>query len=340
MTKLTQKLRNYAISSGAPNIFVSIDQEGGRVARLKKPADESKIPEDEKQQDFPVFESAEDMGKKSAEEVFKESKRMAGMLKDYGFNLNFAPLADVNTNPNNPVIGKINRSYSANPQVVATMDEAFIKGHREMNVATSLKHFPGHGSSTADSHAGFVDVSKTWKDTELIPYRELIRGNAADAIMTAHVINNALWTPERKDDTGLPKEFKMKNGTMIAYPATMSRFVITNVLRNELGFDGVVISDDLQMGALKSIWTYEQVLERVLLAGVDIFLNCLNTKYMVSDRNFVAHTINVLKHLVEERKDLKKYNLRQQVENSYKRIMHLKASRGIISGFNEVQCKK
>src|SRR5690606_10098573 len=161
---------------------------------------------------------------------------MAATLAEAGINLNLAPVVDVNVNPDNPVIGQLERSFSGDPDVVTEQAKAFIEAHHEHGVLCTLKHFPGHGSSEADSHLGFVDVTNLWSRQELEPFRNLIDAGLADAIMTAHIFN-ANWDSE--------------------HPATLSRAVITGILREELGYDGVVITDDMQMGAIRDFYGFE-----------------------------------------------------------------------------------
>jgi beta-N-acetylhexosaminidase len=233
-------------TAGRP-VLLATDEEGGAVARLGP------------EFGFPATRSAADLG--AAGDV--DATRAAGAaiartLRDAGIRLNLAPVVDVDTNPSNPVIGALGRSYSADPAVVAAQAGAFVAGHRDTGVLTCLKHFPGHGSSTSDSHAGFVDVSSTWQPLELDPYRSLIGAGLADAVMAAHVFN------DRIDPT---------------YPASLSSATITDLLRGELGFGGVVISDDLQMGAITQGWGLTDAIRLSVLAGTDIltFSNNLDT---------------------------------------------------------------
>ncbi|MEX2238888.1 MAG: glycoside hydrolase family 3 N-terminal domain-containing protein [Dehalococcoidia bacterium] len=119
-----------------------------------------------------------------------ESEAIAATLRAAGINLNLAPVVDLNTNPDNPVIGGLERSFSADPEVVAEQAAAFIEGHRAQRILTALKHSPGHGNSVDDSHLGFVDVTETWSEAELEPYRALVDAGLADIVMAAHVFNS------------------------------------------------------------------------------------------------------------------------------------------------------
>ncbi|MEX2080111.1 MAG: glycoside hydrolase family 3 N-terminal domain-containing protein, partial [Dehalococcoidia bacterium] len=156
---------------------------------------------------------------------------------------------DVNVNRSNPVIGAASRSFSPEPDSVAASAAAFIEGHHAHGVLTALKHFPGHGSSHADSHFGFVDVTATWSEAELVPYTALIGEGLADVVMAAHVFN-----------ANLDSEF----------PASLSKATISGLLRAKLGFDGVVMTDSLQMGAITLHWTFEDSIRLAIEAGADI----------------------------------------------------------------------
>jgi beta-N-acetylhexosaminidase len=180
----------------------------------------------------------------------------------------------VNINPDNPVIAAYERSFSADPDIVTEHALEFTKAHHEQGVLCTLKHFPGHGSSTGDSHRGLVDITDTWSRTELEPYRNIIEAGQADAIMTAHVFNANL-DPER--------------------PATLSKPTITGILREALDYDGVVISDDMQMGAIAQYYGLEAAIQAAIEAGVDI-LAFANNSVFVED--VAARAISVIKRLV------------------------------------------
>ncbi len=228
-----------AIRSAAPGaVLLATDQEGGNVARLT-PA-----------YGFPSTRSAASLGAEGSATVTRAAgAAIAQTLAEVGIRLNLAPVVDVNTNPRNPIIGALDRSFSADPAVVASQAAAFIDGHHDHGVLTTLKHFPGHGSSTGDTHQGLVDVSDTWNDLELDPYRALLASGHADSIMVAHVFNSHLDA---------------------SYPASLSASTVTGLLRESLGFDGVVVSDDLQMGAITSQWSRTEAIRLAVLAGNDL----------------------------------------------------------------------
>ena len=170
-----------------------------------------------------------------------------------GFNLNFAPVLDVNVNPNNPVIGKIERSFSSDATTVSSYASIYSRHFLNQKIQCVYKHFPGHGSSTEDSHLGFVDVSDTWQSYELNPYQQLLNSNqSCGVIMTAHIVNRQL------DESGLP--------------ATLSRTILTHLLRKQLNFKGVIITDDMQMKAISDHYGLEQALVLAINAGADMLI--------------------------------------------------------------------
>lgn len=236
MEALTAKLQ----SAAKIPVLISIDQEGGKVNRLKT------------KYGFPAMPSAYDVAQTNDDSyAIKIATRIASTLRTLGINVNYAPVMDLH-NANCPVLGKIERSFSSDPNKVAEMGEIYIDAHRKENVLTVLKHFPGHGNSRTDSHKGIADVSRYWKENELIPYKKLILKNKVDAIMTAHIINTQL-EPSK-------------------LPATLSKRIITGVLRNQMGYDGVVITDDMQMGAIAKYYGFKESIKKALLAGVDILM--------------------------------------------------------------------
>ncbi|MFC1567151.1 glycoside hydrolase family 3 protein, partial [bacterium] len=241
--KLTKQIQ----ASAKTQLFIAIDQEGGRVNRLKEAYG------------FPKTISAAKLGEiDDPKTTFAEGNKIAKTLKSVGININFAPVVDLNTNPNNPIIGKIDRAFSNDPEKVYQHSKSFIEGHTKENILCVIKHFPGHGSSSTDSHEGFVDVSNTWASNELLPYKQLIRNNHTQAIMTAHVFN--------------------KNLDYI-YPATLSKKCIEITLRQYLKFPGIVISDDLQMKAISANFGLEETIVLAINAGVDILLFANNLEY-------------------------------------------------------------
>ncbi|WP_157995559.1 glycoside hydrolase family 3 protein [Peristeroidobacter soli] len=271
--------------AGSPRLLVAIDQEGGFVDRLKS------------RYGFPQTHSAKyfgDLGDPAA--TYAEADVTTATLADLGINLNFAPVVDLDVNPSSPAIGARERSYSADPAVVIEHATQVIEAHREHGVATALKHFPGHGSATADSHVGFVDVSSTWSDVELEPFVALAGPDPLQLVMTAHLYNS------RFDPN---------------YPATLSAATI-GVLREHIGFRGVVVSDDMQMGAITQYYGLERALELSINAGVDLFIFANNLVYEpdVADRAVVA-----IVQMVEDGRIP-----RQKLRAAYDRVCGLKVA--------------
>ena len=221
-------------------LLVGIDQEGGRVCRLKE------------RDGFAPCVSAASLGGESPAVVAEHAEALAAMLAHCGVNLNFAPVVDLELNPANPIIGRYQRSFSADPATVIACARAFVEAHHRFGVGCCLKHFPGHGSAGGDSHLGFVDVTECWQAVELEPYRSLFAAGYTDGVMTAHLVHRGL------DPSGLP--------------ATLSPAVITGLLRDQLGHRGVVFSDDLQMRAISDGWTYAEAVQQAVLAGVDVIV--------------------------------------------------------------------
>jgi beta-N-acetylhexosaminidase len=239
--KLTDAIRQRARLCSGRSLLIAVDAEGGRVMRLGPNAGYT-----------PIL-SAQELGHGNDLTVTElEARRIGGRLRAAGINWNLAPVVDVGYNPANPVIVDTGRSYSAHPEVVTAHARAFIQGMRTEGILTALKHFPGHGSSFTDSHLGFVDVTETASpEIELAPYRALIAERLVDSVMTAHVFNRHL---DRR------------------FPATLSRPTIEGLLRERLGFSGVVVSDDLRMGAIEQHYGLGQAAVRALAAGVDVLL--------------------------------------------------------------------
>ncbi|MBA3946817.1 MAG: glycoside hydrolase family 3 protein [Herpetosiphonaceae bacterium] len=265
-------------------LFVSVDQEGGKVARLNQQAG------------FPPTVSAQYLGRMNDTGLTRRSAlTIAQTLHRLGINLNLAPVVDLNVYPNNPVIGALERSFSADPVIVTRQALAFIGAHHDQGVLCTLKHFPGHGSSTTDSHLGLVDVTKTWSHNELVPYAKLIQARVVDAIMTAHVFNAHL------DPT---------------YPATLSQPMISGLLRQSMDYDGVVISDDMQLGAITQHYGFEAALQTAINAGVDILTLGNNLVY---EEGIAARMITLITHLVQDGKVSM-----ARIDQSFQRIQRLK----------------
>jgi beta-N-acetylhexosaminidase len=285
LAELDAALQAAALESeaGTP-LIIAVDEEGGLVARLD-PA-----------HGFPPTDSAAALGARDDVAITRAAgRRIATTLRQAGINLNLAPVVDLNVNSANPIIGALDRSFGADPALVTRQARAFIGGHHAVGVLTTLKHFPGHGSSTADSHLGVVDVTDTWSAVELLPYRSLVEMGVADAILTAHVFNARLD----------PKN-----------PATLSAATIDGVLRGELGWQGIVISDDMQMGAIRQAYGYADAIRLAIQAGVDI-LTIANQQVFEAD--IVARTIDLVLGLVADGEISE-----ARIDQSWQRIQTLK----------------
>ncbi len=221
-------------------LMIGIDQEGGRVMRLK--------PKD----GFPEIPPQAYLGELDNEDSTRYYAGLnAEVLSRIGINTNFTPSIDVNINPECPPLGKIGRTFSADPEVVTRHGSFVVDEHRKHGVYTSIKHFPGHGSSVVDSHKGFTDVTDTWQEEELIPFAEMIKNGMCDMVMVGHVFH-------RQIDS--------------LYPASLSDKAINGLLRGQLGWDGLVITDDMRMRAIKDNYSFEESAALAINAGVDMVM--------------------------------------------------------------------
>ena len=240
-TQLTTFISDMQKQSTIP-LFVSIDEEGGIVSRIAKSPNF----------DVPKFESMQKIGEtKNVAKAKDVGFTIGAYLKSYGVNLDFAPVADINTNPKNIVIG--NRSFGNDPDLVSKMVFAEISGLHEAGIMSCVKHFPGHGDTKGDTHTGEVSIEKTWeelKKCELVPFINSI--DTTDMVMISHIT--------------------IPNITSDGIPASLSNEIIEGKLRKELGYKGVVISDAMEMGAITKKYSSEESAVKAVLAGVDIIL--------------------------------------------------------------------
>ncbi len=228
-------------------LLIGVDQEGGRVNRFRK------------EFGFSQTASAATLGGETDTTLTKKhGAQTARTLKSCGINMNFAPVVDLNSNSQNPIIGLIDRSFSEDVTAVIMHACAWVTEHRKQGIGSCLKHFPGHGSSENDSHLGFVDITESWEKRELAPYTTLIDKGVADAVMVGHLYNKNI------DAT---------------FPATLSEKTITGILRKKLKFEGVVISDDLQMKAITEKYGLAEACIAALNAGVDLIIIGNNLEY-------------------------------------------------------------
>ncbi|MER8196848.1 glycoside hydrolase family 3 N-terminal domain-containing protein [Streptomyces microflavus] len=221
-------------------LLISTDQEHGIVCRVGEPAT--------------LLPGAMALGAGGSRSDTRRAARIAGAeLAAVGINQNYAPDADVNVNPANPVIGV--RSFGSDPESVAELVAAQVKGYQGAGVAATAKHFPGHGDTSTDSHTGLPVIGHTreqWEELDAPPFRAAIRARI-DSVMTAHIVVPALDPSED--------------------PATLSRPILTGILREELGYDGVVVTDSLGMEGVRTKYGDDRVPVLALLAGVDQLLN-------------------------------------------------------------------
>jgi beta-N-acetylhexosaminidase len=270
--------------------LIAIDQEGGEVQRLKM------------KNGFSDYKShkvvAAEQTPLSSQNYYE---KLAQELSNFGFNLNLGPVVDVDVNPLSPAIGVRGRSFSQDADEVYQHARSFILAHQKYGLLTSIKHFPGHGSALKDSHFGFTDVTKTWLETELDPYRLLIADDILDSVMVAHVFNSKL---------------DAKN------PASLSKSTIQDKLQSELGFKGVVISDCLQMKALAGSYSFDEIVLGAIRAGNHILV--------FSNYNEIGDDIpKRVRTLVLNQIARGDTELKARVETAYHKIVSLKQKLGL-----------
>jgi beta-N-acetylhexosaminidase len=282
MAHLTEELQR---RSPTP-LLIATDQEGGRVARLGAG------------NGFAATQSAYTMGTVVNTEANTRTvaATMAGWLESTGINMTLAPVVDVMVNPSSPAISYYERSFSHSSDTVAMHAGWFIDEFHKKKRITTLKHFPGHGSALGDSHLGFTDVTTTWTNDELFPFQDLVTAGVVDAIMTAHIYNATLDA---------------------LYPATLSNPTVTGLLRQKLGFNGVVISDAMEMAAITTNYGLEQAAVLAVNAGVDMLLY---TRNLNTDGTSLAR---MLVDLLESKVNDGTISP-QRIDDSYTRIMSLK----------------
>ncbi len=279
--KMTKKL-----ASLAPNkLLIAVDQEGGHVQRLK-PA-----------HGFIAYPSAAGLADGTPADTYSVAYDMGVGLADLGINVNFAPVLDVNVNPESPAIGAHGRSFSDNPDIVFAYADAFAHGLSDAGLAYSFKHFPGHGSAGTDSHLGLTDVTETYQEYELEPWQKSVSNmHPNGTVMVAHIINRNI------DDV----------------PASLSAKHI-QMLR-DMGFDGVIFSDDMDMGAISGEYGLENAVKMAINAGNDILIFGNN---LIFSRTR-GRDINAMITDMVRRGEIPESRIRE----SYRRIMRLKRDMG------------
>lgn len=282
LNQLTTQLKSY---SSIP-LFISVDQEGGKVARLNAT--------NGYQSTYSAFKIGTYFNNEFDTRGF--AGQMATWLSSAGINIDLAPVADVDVNPTSPAIGALDRSFSKIPDSVYQHCFWFIDEFHQRNLFNTLKHFPGHGSAATDSHLGFTDITNTWADSELIPFRKLIASGYNDFIMSGHLFNSNL-DPN--------------------YPASLSNKVLTELLRDSLKFKGLIITDGMFMGAISNNYTFDKAVELAINAGNDVLLYTANN---LNGKSLVDSVVNIVMNKISEGKITE-----QRIDESYKRIIMKKS---------------
>lgn len=254
LVTLNYELQMIMKQAGLPPLFIAIDQEGGRVARLP---DNMAV---RFSGNMAIGATYAASGTRFARDV---AKGMADTLTRLGINVNFAPSLDVNVNPDNPVINV--RSYGEDPVKVARLGEAAVRGLQQHGIVSAVKHFPGHGDTHTDSHSGLPRVShdlNAIREQDLLPFTRVIRDASPGMVMTAHIQYPAL------DNSTVAG----RDEAQMIVPATMSKRILTGVLRGQLGFDGLIVSDAMDMAGIATYFTPRQALTTAFNAGVDLAL--------------------------------------------------------------------
>lgn len=259
--------------------FISIDNEGGMVQRY----------------DFYQHKSAKEVSKLNLIDAHDEYKKLAYAQKELKINLNFAPCVDLEINQDS-IIKKKERSYGIEPSIVSKYAEIFIKEHNKLGVATSIKHFPGHGSVSGDTHKGFVDATNTFQESELQPYYHLKKYDKLNMVMVSHIFNSNI------DEN---------------YPASLSKKTIKNLLIDEIGFDGIIISDDYDMKAIRDNYSLRDIIVNSINSGINILLFSNNIES--KDKNLPKKIRKIIK------KEIELGNIKiEDINNSYQKIIRLK----------------
>lgn len=291
--KLIDDLQKAAIDSGNPPLLICVDQEGGRVER---------------------FSFGRNRLKNNSEicnpdEAFEKGKIIAEELAELGINCDFAPVVDINSNPKNPVINV--RSFGDNPQIVSDEGVAFMKGLHSKGIRATAKHFPGHGDTDVDSHVGLPRVNKSLSDLEqfeLKPFKALIDAGV-DMIMAAHI-----ELPQIESDTIISE----KDGKEIYIPASLSKSILTDLLRNKLNFKGVIVTDAMNMKAISENVGKLEAIKMAVKAGADMI--CMPvTLRSINDASKLDDIYENLKNAVNN----KELSL-EQINCSVDRILNLK----------------
>ncbi len=301
VVRLTDDLQMTITDSGNISMLISVDQEGGIVTRLASGT---------------VMTGNMALGADgSNEDAYATGSLIASEVDALGINVDFAPVMDVNNNPANPVIGT--RSFSSVPDLTASLGVSFMNGIKSQGVADALKHFPGHGDTVTDSHVGLPSVDKSYEDLkncELIPFKAAIEAGT-DMVMTAHIQYPQIETETYKS---------ISTGEEITLPATLSKTIITDILRGDMGFDGVVSTDALDMEAIHTHFALKDTAKLAINADVDILLMPVNTS--------TKEGLAALGTFVDDIEAMVQSGEIDEatVDKSAKRIVQMKIDKGII----------
>ncbi len=302
VVNLTQGLQMANASGGGIPYMLSIDQEGGYITRL--------------QYGTSTVGNMALAASGKTKNAKKSAKIISSELKALGLNLDFAPTVDVNANPANPIIGV--RAFSDDPEIVTEFSEAYLSGLASNNVIGTIKHFPGHGDTDTDSHTGLPRIDRTKEEvenTDLIPYKELIEDGKVDMIMSAHI-----QFPQIETETYT----SIKDGSTINLPATLSKTWLTDILRNELGFEGVIVTDSLQMDAIAENFSTRDSAKLAINAGVNILLMPVELENVDSMNAMDAYIQDIVDMVNNGEID------ESLIDESCKKIIALKYQRGIM----------
>ncbi len=263
-------------------MFIAVDQEGGTISRLNENVG------------FPVFEDMYKYKNKGGETAYRNAKTMATEMKKIGFNLNFAPVADVWSNKENTVIGE--RAYSDNFKQAAGLVFNAVKGFNDGGIISTLKHFPGHGDTNTDTHHDLAYIGKSKEDlnnNEILPFKSGVAAGA-DLIMLGHLVI---------------EDIDKEN------PATISKKVVTDYLKNELGYEGIIITDSLAMGAVANTYKQSELCVKAIDSGVDILLMPIN----------IATTVHAIENAVKSGTITE-----ERIDESVRKILFLKKKYAIL----------
>ncbi len=294
---------NYEFQSSVENdipMLIGVDQEGGRVVRMSHGCS---LPGN-------MAIAASD----NIENSYIAGKIIAEELAAVGINTDFAPSLDINNNPNNPVINV--RSFSSNPEITAKYGSEMIKGMQSVGVAACAKHFPGHGNTDVDSHTGLPSIASTYEELmafEVVPFVEAIK-EGCQMFMSGHI-----QFPNIEKATVISKQDKHE----MTIPATLSKRFLTDILRNELGFEGVVITDSMQMQAISSHIGSDEANVLAINAGVDILLMCTSLRSLKDEAKLQSIISNIENAVNDGRISI------ERIDESVMRVLNLKKALGL-----------